>query len=192
MTKFQVNDTAGIKEYIKSLDTFEQFDEVSVQPVENRDPMSDGRIQETWLEVKSLDKVVYRHKISRNFYEPVFEFSSWFEQDMKYLSAAILFARKLLDLDDTLTNFKIDTKDFWTTVMFYTNESSYESLYECNASVNSSNEAVSSIMHKFKSDEGKMTSTHIFETKSVIKIEELESVVNEFVRLRAGLTKKGN
>lgn len=192
MTKFQVNDTAGIKEYIKSLDTFEQFDEVSVQPVENRDPMSDGRIQEAWLEVKSLDKVVYRHKISRNFYEPVFEFSSWFEQDMKYLSAAILFARKLLDLDDTLTNFKIDTKDFWTTVMFYTNESSYESLYECNVSVNASNEAVSSIMHKFKSDEGKMTSTHIFETKSVIKIEELESVVNEFVRLRAGSTKKGN
>ena len=192
MTKFQVNDTAGIKEYIKSLDTFEQFDEVSVQPVENRDPMSDGRIQEAWLEVKSLDKVVYRHKISRNFYEPVFEFSSWFEQDMKYLSAAILFARKLLDLDDALTNFKIDNKDFWATVMFYTNESSYESLYECNVSVNASNEAVSSIMHKFKSDEGKMTSTHIFETKSVIKIEELESVVNEFVRLRAGSTKKGN
>lgn len=192
MTKFQVNDTAGIKEYIKSLDTFEQFDEVSVQPVENRDPMSDGRIQEAWLEVKSLDKVVYRHKISRNFYEPVFEFSSWFEQDMKYLSAAILFARKLLDLDDALTNFKIDNKDFWATVMFYTNESSYESLYECNVSVNASNEVVSSIMHKFKSDEGKMTSTHIFETKSVIKIEELESVVNEFVRLRAGSTKKGN
>lgn len=192
MTKFQVNDAVGIKEYIKSLDTFEQFDEVSVQPVENRDPMSDGRIQEAWLEVKSLSKVVYRHKISRNFYEPVFEFSSWFEQDMKYLSAAILFARKLLDLDDTLTNFKIDTKDFWTTVMFYTNESSYELLYECNVSVNTSNEAVSSIMHKFKSDEGSMTYTHIFETKSVIKIEELESVVNEFVRLRVGLTKKGN
>ena len=192
MPKFQVNDAVGIKEYIKSLDTFEQFDEVSVQPVENRDPMSDGRIQEAWLEVKSLSKVIYRHKISRNFYEPVFEFSSWFEQDIKYLSAAILFARKLLDLDDTLTNLKIDTKDFWTTVMFYTNESSYESLYECNVSVNASNEAVSSIMHKFKSDEGKMTSTHIFETKSVIKIEELESVVNEFVRLKAGSTKKGN
>lgn len=182
----------GIKEYIKSLDTFEQFDEVIVQPVENRDPMSDCRIQEAWIEVKSLDKVVYRHKISRNFYEPVFEFSSWFEQDMKYLSAAILFARKLLDLDDVLTNFKIDTKDFWTAVMFYTNESSYESLYECNVSVNASNEAVSSIMHKFKSDDGAMTSTHIFETKSVIKIEELESVVSDFVRLRAGLTKKGN
>lgn len=192
MTKFQVNDAVGIKEYIKSLDTFEQFDEVSVQQVENRDPMSDGRIQEAWLEVKSLSKVVYRHKISRNFYEPVFEFSSWFEQDMKYLSAAILFARKLLDLDDTLADFKIDTKDFWTTVMFYTNESSYESLYECNVSVNVSNEAVSSIMHKFKSDEGNMTYTHIFETKSVIKIEELESAINEFVRLRAGLTKKGN
>ena len=111
---------------------------------------------------------------------------------MKYLSAAILFARKLLDLDDALTNFKIDTKDFWTAVMFYTNESSYESLYECNVSVNASNEAVSSIMHKFKSDDGAMTSTHIFETKSVIKIEELESVVSDFVRLRAGLTKKGN
>lgn len=192
MPKFQVNNAVGIKEYIKSLDAFEQFDEVSVQPVENRDPMSDGRIQEAWLEVKSLSKVVYRHKISRNFYESVFEFSSWFEQDMKYLSAVILFARKLLDLDDTLTNFKIDTKDFWTTVTFYNNESSYESLYECNVSVNASNEAVSSIMHKFKSDEDNMTYTHIFETKSVIKIEELESVVNEFVRLRVGLTKKGN
>lgn len=186
MPKFQVNDAVGIKAYIKSLDTFEQFDEVSVQPVENRDPMSDGRIQETWLEVKSLGKVVYRHKISRNFYEPVFEFSSWFEQDMKYLSAAILFARKLLDLDDTLTDFKVDIKDFWTTAMLYHNDS----LYECNASVNDSNEAVSSIMCKFKSDDGKMTSTHIFETKSVIKIDELDSTVNEFVRLRAGLAKK--
>ena len=142
--------------------------------------------------MKSLDKVVYRHKISRNFYEPVFEFSSWFEQDMKYLSAAILFARKLLDLDDTLTNFKIDTKDFWTAVMFYTNESSYESLYECNVSVNTSNEAVSSIMHKFKSDDDKMTLTHIFETKSVVKIEEFESAVNEFARLKTELIKKGN
>lgn len=188
MPKFQVNDAAGIKEYIKSLDTFEQFDEVSVQLVENRDPMSDGRIQDAWLEVKSLDKIVYRHKISRNFYEPVFEFSSWFEQDMKYLSAAILFARKLLDLDDTLTDFKVDTKDFWTTVMIYDDDS----WYACNASVNDSNEAVSSIMCKFKSDDSKMTSTHIFETKSVIKIEELESTVNEFVRLKAELTKKGN
>ena len=192
MTKFQVNDAVGIKEYIKSLDAFEQFDEVSVQPVENRDPMSEGRIQDAWLEVKSLSKVVYRHKISRNFYEPVFEFSLWFEQDMKYLSAAILFARKLIDLDDTLTDFKIDTKDFWTAVMFYTNESPYESLYECNASVNDSNEAVSSIMHKFKFDDDKMTSTHIFETKSVVKIEELESAVNEFVRLKTELIKKGN
>lgn len=192
MPKFQVNDAVGIKEYIKSLDAFEQFDEVIVQLVENRDPMSDGRIQDAWLEVKSLDKVVYRHKISRNFYEPVFEFSSWFEQDMKYLSAAILFARKLLDLDDALTNFKIDTKDFWTAVMFYTNESSYESLYECNVSVNTSNEAVSSIMHKFKSDDDKMTLTHIFETKSVVKIEEFESAVNEFARLKTELIKKGN
>lgn len=192
MLKFQVNDAASIKEYIKSLDLFEQFDEISVDLISGRDPMSEDRIQDAWLEVKSLDKVVYRRKISRNFYEPVFEFSLWFEQDMKYLSAAILFARKLIDLDDTLTDFKIDTKDFWTAVMLYTNESSYESLYECNASVNDSNEAVSSIMHKFKSDDDKMTSTHIFETKSVVKIEELESAVNEFVRLKTELIKKGN
>lgn len=191
MTKFQVNDAAGIKEYIKSLDAFDQFDRVSVRLI-GRDSIDDNRIKEAYIDVEALDKVVYAHKISRNFYEPVFEFSSWFEQDMKYLSAAILFARKLLDLDDTLTNFKIDANDFWTTVMFYTNESSYESLYECNVSVNTSNEAVSSIMHKFKSDENNMTYTRIFETKSVIKIEELESVVNEFARLRAGLTKKGN
>lgn len=188
MPKFQVNDAVGIKEYIKSLDAFEQFDEVSVQLVENRNPMSDGRIQEAWLEVKSLDKVVYRHKVSRNFYEPVFEFSSWFEQDMKYLSSAILFARKLLDLDSTLTDFKIETNDFWTTAMIYDDDY----LYACNASVNDSNEAVSSIMCKFKSDDGKMTSTHIFETKSVVKIEELESAVNGFVRLKTELIKKGN
>lgn len=191
MPKFQVNDAAGIKEYIKSLDAFDQFDRVSVRLI-GLDSIDDNRIKEAYIDVEALDNVVYAHKISRNFYESVFEFSSWFEQDMKYLSAAILFARKLLDLDGTLTNFKIDTKDFWTTVMFYTNESSYESLYECNVSVNTSNEAVSSIMHKFKSDSDKMTSTHIFETKSVIKIEELESAINEFVRLRAGLTKKGN
>lgn len=187
MPKFQVNDAVGIKEYIESLDAFEQFDEVIVQLVENRDPMSDGRIQEAWLDVKSLSKVVYRHKISRNFYEPVFEFSSWFEQDIKYLSAAVLFLRKLLETDDSLTDFKIDRKDFWTTVKVSNKDLSYV----MDAMISVEGEAVATVETEFNVDNGYLASSHSFRTKSSVKIDELTSVLEELAKAKLHLT-EGN
>ena len=188
MKQFNVNDAVGIKDYIESLDVFNQFDEIIVELL-GRDSIDNKQILEVRITVKSLDRVIHRSQTSRNFCEPIFEFSKYFEQDLRFLSAAILFLRKLLEIDRSLTDFRIETKDFWVSVLA-SNESSS---YLMNASIHhEDNDAITTIRHSFNADLGLMKSSHSFETKSVIKIDELEIAVNEFARLKAELTKKGN
>ena len=187
MKQFNVNDAVGIKDYIESLDVFDQFDEIIVELL-GRDSIDDKRIREVRITVKSLDRVVHRSQTPRNFGEQIFEFSKYFEQDLRFLSAAILFLRRLLEIDRSLTNFRIETKDFWVSAIAYS-ESSY---YEINASIHhEDNDAIATIRHSLEADLGLMKSSHSFEIKSVIKIDALESVVNEFVRLKAALQSKG-
>lgn len=188
MTQFKTDDAVGIKNYIESLDAFNQFDEITVELL-GRDSIDNKQIREVRITVKSLDRVVHRSQTPRNFGESIFEFSKYFEQDLRFLSAAILFLRKLLEIDRSLTDFRIETKDFWVSVLA-SNESSS---YEMNASIHhGDNDAITTIRHSFNADLGLMTSSHSFETKSVIKIDELESAVNEFARLKAVLQSKGD
>ena len=187
MTQFKTDDAVGIKNYIESLDVFNQFDEITVELL-GRDSIDNKQIREVRITVKSLDRVVHRSQTPRNFGEQIFEFSKYFEQDLRFLSAAILFLRRLLEIDRSLTDFRIETKDFWVSVLA-SNESSS---YEMNASIHhEDNDAITTIRHSFNADLGLMTSSHSFETKSVIKIDELESAVNEFARLKASLQSKG-
>lgn len=187
MTQFKTDDAVGIKNYIESLDVFNQFDEITVELL-GRDSIDNKQIREVRITVKSLDRVVHRSQTPRNFGEQIFEFSKYFEQDLRFLSAAILFLRRLLEIDRSLTNFRIETKDFWVSAIAYS-ESSY---YEINASIHhEDNDAIATIRHSLEADLGLMKSSHSFEIKSVIKIDELESVVNEFVRLKAALQSKG-
>lgn len=186
MTKFQVNDAAGIKEYIKSLDAFEQFDEVIVDLL-RRDSIDDKRVHAVRVTIKFLDRVIYRSQHEREFLEPVFEFDKYFVQDIKYLSAAVLFLRKLQEYDNSLTDFKINRKDFWTTV-----EVSNKTLsYVLDAMIDAKGEAVATVETEFDTDNGYLASSHSFMTKSAVKIEELISALEEFERAKSYLM-KGN
>ena len=98
MTQFKTDNAVGIKNYIESLDVCNQFDEITVELL-GRDSIDDKRIGEVRITVKSLDRVVHRSQTPRNFGEQIFEFSKYFEQDLRFLSAAILFLRKLLEID---------------------------------------------------------------------------------------------
>lgn len=186
MPTFQVNDAAGIKEYIKSLDTFEQFDEVIVDLL-RRDSIDDKRVHLVRIMIKSLDLVIYRSQHEREFLEPVFGFDKYFEQDIKYLSAAVLFLRKLLETDNSLTDFEIDRKDFWTTVKVSNKDLSYV----LDTRIDVKGEAVATVETEFNADNGYLASSHSFRTKSSMKIDELTSVLEELAKAKSYLM-KGN
>ena len=186
MTKFQVNDAVGIKEYIKSLDTFEQFDEVIVDLI-RRDSIDDKRVHAVCVTIKCFDRVIYRSQHEREFLEPVFGFDKYFEQDIKYLSAAVLFLRKLQEYDNSLTDFKIDRKDFWTTVKVSNKTLSYV----LDAMIDAAGEAVATVETEFNTDNGYLASSHSFRTKSSVKIDELTSVLEELAKAKSYLM-KGN
>ena len=187
MTKFQVNDAAGIKEYIKSLDAFEQFDEVFVLPVES-DPLDSSRIRVINVIVKSDDRKIYEKMFNRDFFEPEVEFSQSFEDEMKALSASVLFGRQLLRLDDSMAEFSVEAGYFYNLVTAYDNSTSYELRVSLRADL----KPISHVKIEFCADSDLIRSYHTLENKAVIDIEELESVVNEFARLKAALRKKGN
>ena len=186
MTKFQVNDVVSIKEYVKSLDTFEQFDEVIVDLL-RRDSIDDKRVHAVRVTIKLFDRVIYRSQHEREFLEPVFGFDKYFEQDIKYLSAAVLFLRKLLETDNSLTDFEIDQKDFWTTVKVSNKTLSYV----LDAMIDAAGEAVATVETEFNTDNGYLVSSHSFRAKSSVKIDELTSVLEELAKAKSYLM-KGN
>lgn len=182
MKQFNVNDADSITEYLKSLDVCNQFDEIVVDLL-RRDSIDDNRIYAVVITIEALDRVIYRVQQEREFFEPVFRFSKYFEQDIKFLSAAVVFLRRLQELDETLTDLKFDFKDFCVSLI----ASNETEIYTLNALVNSDDEPVASITHEFKSDNSLMTFAHSSKTKSAIKVDELASVVEEFNRLKAAL-----
>lgn len=186
MTKFQVSDAVGIKEYIKSLDTFEQFDEVIVDLL-RRDSIDDKRVHAVRVTIKFFDRVIYGSQREREFLEPVFGFDKYFEQDIKYLSAVVLFLRKLQEYDNSLTDFKIDRKDFWTAVKVSNKTLSYV----LDVMIDAKGEAVATVETEFNADNGYLASSHSFRTKSSVKIDELTSVLEELERAKLYLM-KGN
>lgn len=179
MTKFQVNDAVGIKEYIKSLDLFDQFDEIIVDLLK-RDSIDDDRIHEVHILVKSLDRVIYRFQRHRDFFEQIFEFDKYFENDIKHLSAAVLFLRKLLEIDSSLTDFRFDIKDFWVSAIISNKISSYT----LDAMIDTNGNAVSTVETNFSLDQGLLSSKHSFRTKSSIRVEDLRDVIEEFDRFK--------
>ena len=187
MKQFNVNDADGITEYLKSLDVCDQFDEVTVDLL-RRDSIDDNRVHEVRISIESLDMLIYTLQKHRDFVEPIFEFSKYFEQDIRFLSAAVVFLRRLKELDETLTDLKFDFRDFCVSLI----ASNETEIYTLNTLINSANEPVASITHEFKSDNSLMTFSHSSKTESAIKVDELASVVEEFNRLKFALASKGS
>lgn len=172
MKQFNANDAAGIAEYVKSLDLFDQFDKITIDLI-GPDSIDRKRINEVRITLDVADSVIYQSHHHRNFAEEIFEFDNYFEQDLKYLSAAVLFLRKLLEIDSSLTDFRFEIKDFWVSAI----ASNEISSFKLNALVNSDNIPVASVSYEFSLETRIMTSRHHFETKSAIKIDELKEVV---------------
>lgn len=172
MKQFNTDDATGILEYVKSLDLFDQFDEVTVDLLA-RDSIDDKRIHGVVITIKSLDRMIYRVQQHRIFAEQIFEFSKYFEQDIRFLSAAVLFLRRLLEIDESLTNLRFEFKDFWVSAT----ASNEISSFKLDALVNSDNEPVASVSYEFELETRLMNSKHSFKTKSAIKIDELGEVI---------------
>ena len=187
MTKqFNTSDAEGIIEYIESLDVCNQFDEIIVDLL-RRDSIDDDRIHEVHIMIKYSDRVIYRLQHHRNFAEEIFEFSKFFEQDIKFLSAAVLFLRKLKEIDSSLTDFNFEIKDFWVSA----NVSNEISSYTLNAMLDTNGNAVATVETSFSLDQGLLASKHSFRTKSTTEIEELKEVIEEFSLIKSAI-KKGN
>lgn len=184
--QFELKDAKGIKDYIKSLDVCNQFDEIIVDLLK-RDSIDDDRIHEVRITIKSLDRVVYRLQRHRDFIEQIFEFDKYFDQDIKFLSAAVLFLRKLMEIDSSLTDFRFEIKDFWVSAI----SSNETSSYTLNAMLDTKDIATATLEAKFEADQGFLTSNHVFRTKSAIQVEELEDVIKELNRFEDAI-KKGN
>ena len=131
MKQFDTSDAEGIMRYLKSLDVCNQFDEIVVDLL-RRDSIDDERVHEVRINIKSLDMLIYTLQKHRDFVEPIFKFSEYFEQDIKFLSAAVIFLRKLQELDATLTDLKFDFKDFCVSLI----ASNGTEIYTLNALVN--------------------------------------------------------
>lgn len=186
MKQFNTDDATGILEYVKSLDLFDQFDEVTVDLLA-RDSIDDDRIHEVRIMIKYSDRVIYRLQHRRNFAEEIFEFSKFFEQDIKFLSAAVLFLRKLKEIDSSLTDFNFEIKDFWVSA----NVSNEISSYTLNAMLDTNSNAVATVETSFSLDQRLLASKHSFRTKSAIEIEELKEVIEEFSQIKSAI-EKGN
>lgn len=179
MRQFKLEDAKGIKDYVESLDVCNQFNEIIVDLIK-RDSIDDDRIYEVRIMIKSLDRVIYRLQRHRSFIEQIFEFDEYFEQDINRLSAAVLFLRKLLEINDSLTDSRFEIKDFWVSVTVSDETSSYT----LNAMIDTKGVAKATLETKFESDQGSLMSNHVFRTKSAIQIEELEDVTKELDRFK--------
>ena len=183
MTKqFETSDAEGIKEYIKSLDVCNQFDEIIVDLIK-RDSIYDNRINEVHIMIKSLDRVIYRLQRHRDFLEPIFEFDKYFDQDINRLSAAVLFIRKLLEIDSSLTDSRFEIKDFWVSAI----ASNEISSYTLDAMLDTNGNAVATVETNFSLDQGLLSSKHSFRTKSAIRVEDLEDLIEEFKRFKKAI-----
>ena len=100
---------------------------------------------------------------------------------------AVLFLRKLIEIDKSLADSKFEIKDFCVSAI----ASNETSLYTLNAMIDTKDVATATLEAKFEADQGLLTSNHVFRTKSTIQVEELDEVIKELDRFKDAI-KKGN
>lgn len=180
MLEFKIDDIAGITEYIKSLDIYDQFDEIIVNQISQYTVMGKRPIE---VEIKFFanDKLVYTHTERRLFTEPVVQFNHYFEDTVKELSTAIIFGRSLAaDVGESL-DFMIFIDEFSSNLAVV---KTLDSQYTLRLNQNSENATVASVLARYEIDCGDYTAWHEFKTKHAVKLDELKSVVEKFKSLR--------
>lgn len=179
MPKFQIEDTEGIINYVKSLDIYTQFDEIFVIPIPTNDPMCQ-KFNSVEIRIKSDDRLIFVHTERRLFTDPVIDLDHYFEREIKYLSASVIFGRNLVHCIDGASKYTISDSNTMNLVAVEDEAAKYS----LRVYLNDDEIAVANVRAKFKFDHDTFSSTHEFAAKKPIEIEELKEVVDSFEKLK--------
>ena len=179
MQSFNIDDIAGIVNYIKSLDIYSQFDEIIITPIFTSDPMRQ-RFDSIEIGIKADDRLIFIHTERRLFTEPKIRFDYHFEEAVKSLSASVIFGRNLVHCIEDFDSYQIIDVDH-TKLVIAKNETVR---YALQVYLNDKKIAVANVLAKFKFDRDAFESTHEFKIKSSIEIEKLKDVIESFEKLK--------
>ena len=179
MQSFNIEDIAGIINCIKSLDIYDQFDEIIVTTIMQSTPMG-SRPDSIKISIKVDDQLILTHIEQRLFKEPKIRFDYHFEEAVKSLSSSVIFGRSLVHCIDDFSSYQI-IDNSRSKLVIAQNETIK---YALQVYLNDKEIAVANVLAKFKFDRDAFESTHEFKTKSSIEIEELKDVIESFEKLK--------
>lgn len=179
MSEFKIDDIVGIAEYIKSLDIYDQFDEIIVDQI-TQDTVTGRRPIEVEVKIVALGNIFYTRTEQRLFTEPNVSFDHFFEQEVKDLSASVMIGRKLVECIDEFDKFSIVDSDHVNLVI----AENKTAKYVLRVYLNDDEIAVANVRAKFKFNHDTFSSTHEFAAMKPIEIEELKEVVDSFEKLK--------
>lgn len=180
MPAFKIDDIVGITEYIKSLDVYSQFDEIIVIPLVNNDPMR-RKHDSIEIRIKSDDRLIFIHTERLSFVNPMINLNHYFDRDVKYLSASVLFGRKLVECVDEFDRFNVVECVECVNLVIAENNNAKHVL---RVYLNDDEIAVADVSAKFKFEHDTFDSSHKFKSKSAVKIEQLKEVLDSFEKLK--------
>lgn len=184
MSEFKIDDIVGITEYIKSLDIYSQFNEIIIIPLVNNDPMR-RKHDSIEIRIKSDDRLIFIHTERLSFVNLMINLDHYFDRDVKYLSASVLFGRKLVGSIDTFDRYSVVECVECVNSVIAENE---RSKYVLRVYLNDDEIAVATVSAKFKFSHDSFDSSHEFKSKSAVKIEELKDVLEKFEKLKKSIS----
>lgn len=180
MPAFNIDDIVGITEYIKSLDIYSQFDEIIVNQITQYTVMGRRPI-EVEVKIVACDKTFYTHTEQRLFTEPNVSFDHFFEQEVKDLSASIMFGRKLVEETEELNEFTLFSEGRSSGLVV---SKTLDSQYNLYVNRDADDIVKASVLARYEFDCGDFTARHEFNTKRTIELDTLKSVLEYFKSLR--------
>ena len=179
MRTFEIEDLTDIINYIKSLDIYSQFDEIVIIPI--TDPTSScRRITSIEIRIKADDRLFLVYAKRRVFTVRTIDLDQYFEQDLKKLSASILFGRTLIQCIESLDRYDIYDSSRVNSII----AESKDSNYTLQVYLTDEEAAVANISATFEIDHDSFDSSHEFKAKSSVKIEELKEDLEKFEKLK--------
>lgn len=180
MPEYKIDDIVGIAEYIKSLDIYSQFDEIIVNQITQYTVMGRRPI-EVEVKIIACDKTFYTHTERRLFTEPNVSFDHFFEQEVKDLSASIMFGRKLVEETEELNEFTLFSEGHSSGLVV---SKTLDSQYNLYVNRDADDIVKASVLARYEFGCDDFTARHEFKTNRAIEIDELKIAVEKFKALR--------
>ena len=183
MSAFHIEDTEGIINHIKSLDIYSQFNEIIAIPITNNTRTSSTTVS-IEIRIKSDDRLFFVYTDRRPSTSPTIDLSDRFERDIKYLSASILFGRKLIECIDEFDRFNVVESDRVNLVI----AENKTSKYVLQVYLNDEEIAVAKVVAKFKFGHDSFSSYHELKSESAVEIEGLKDLLRSFEDLKSSIS----